>query len=80
MKSDFDPETYHPTIRPVVPFRDNPMGRLIADLQERIIHFRSESMMASNPAEVSRLRAKADTLHYVRAEIILALEEMDDTE
>lgn len=80
MTSKFNSANYHPTIRPVVPFRDNPMGRLIADLQERIIHFRSESMMASNPAEVSRLRAKADTLHYVRAEIILALEEMDDTE
>jgi hypothetical protein len=34
-------------------------------------------MMASDPVEVTRLRAKADTLNYVRAEIILALEEMD---
>jgi hypothetical protein len=77
LKAEFNPETYHPTIRPVFPFQDNSMGRLIADLEARIIRFRSASMMASDPVEVTRLRAKADTLNYVRAEIILALEEMD---
>lgn len=80
MKATFNPENYHPTIRPVVPFQDNSMGRLIADLEERIIHFRAASMSTDDPLEVSRYRAKADTLNYVRAEIILALEEMDDTE
>jgi hypothetical protein len=73
----FHPETYHPTIRPIFPFRDVPMGRLIQDLEERIIHFRAESMIANTDVAISRLRAKADTLHLVRAEIILALEEME---
>jgi hypothetical protein len=80
MGKDFNPDTYHPTIRPVVPFQDNPMGRLIRDLEDRIIHFRAASMMAIDPTEISRLRAKADTLNYVRAEIILALEEMESPE
>lgn len=77
--SDFDPANYRPTIHPVFPFRDDPMGRLIQDLEERIIHFRAESMMATTDVAISRLRAKADTLNLVRAEIILALEEMEST-
>jgi uncharacterized protein (DUF1499 family) len=77
MKAQFNPETYHPIINPVFPFLDDPMGRLIQDLEERIIHFRAESMMATTDVAVSRLRAKADTLHLVRAEIILALEETE---
>lgn len=77
MGKDFNPETYHPTIHPVVPFQDTPMGRLIQDLEERIIHFRAESMAATDSHAISRYRAKADTLHLVRAEIILALEEME---
>jgi hypothetical protein len=80
MTSNFDPETYHLTILPVVPFQDNPMGRLIRDLEDRIIHFRAASMTTTDPHEVSRYRAKADTLDYVRAEIILALEEMDSAD
>ena len=77
MTPEFNPETYHPIIRPVVTFEDTPMGRLIQDLEERIIHFRAESMTATTDVAVSRLRAKADTLHLVRAEIILALEETE---
>lgn len=80
MGKDFNPETYHPTIQPVVAFQDNPLGRLIRDLEERIIHFRAASMTTDDSHEVSRFRAKADTLNYVRAEIILALEEMDSAE
>ena len=79
VNSKFDPENYHPRILPEFPFRDDPMGRLIQDLEERIIHFRAESMMATTDVDVSRLRAKADTLNLVRAEIILALEEMDES-
>lgn len=79
MTSKFDPETYHPTIHPVFPFQDTPMGRLIQDLEERIIYFRAESMTATDSHTISRYRAKADTLNLVRAEIILALEEMEFT-
>ena len=78
MTSQFNPETYHPRILPEFPFRDDPMGRLIQDLEERIIYFRAESMTATDSHTISRYRAKADTLNLVRAEIILALEEMDE--
>ena len=77
MATEFDPKNYHPVIHPIFPAQDTPMGHLIKDLEERIIMFRADSITATTPEMEARYRAKADTLNYVRAEIILALEETE---
>jgi hypothetical protein len=37
-------------------------------------------MAATDPTEVTRLRAKADTLSYARAELMNTLEEMQENQ
>lgn len=54
------------------------MEALFDEWEERIIRFRKESLVTTDKAEESRLRGKADTLTYARAELMNALEEMDE--
>lgn len=51
--------------------------RLIEEWGEQVKEFRRLSLAAEGRAEVSRFRAKADTLHYSRQELMLALEEAE---
>ena len=55
-------------------------GNLIAlmdDWYEQVKEFRRLSLAAEDPVEVTRMRAKADTLRYRQQEILLLIEEMD---
>lgn len=47
--------------------------RLIDDWNEQTKEFRRLSLVSNDPIEVARMRAKADTLHYRRGELIVAL-------
>jgi predicted nucleic acid-binding Zn-ribbon protein len=53
---------------------------LFDEWERRIISFRDNSMAATDPTEVTRLRAKADTLSYARAELMNTLEEMQENQ
>lgn len=46
---------------------------LIDDWDEQTKEFRRLSLVSNDPIEVARMRAKADTLHYRRGELIVAL-------
>lgn len=55
-----------------------PMEDLFDEWERRIIDFRKKSLTAVSKDEVTRFRSKADTLTYARAELMLALEEIDE--
>jgi hypothetical protein len=55
-----------------------PLEHLFDEWEERIIRFRDESLAATDKAEESRLRGKADTLTYARAELMNTLEELEE--
>jgi hypothetical protein len=55
-----------------------PMENLLDEWEERIIRFRKESLVTTDKAEESRLRGKADTLTYARAELMNTLEELNE--
>lgn len=54
------------------------MEALFDEWERRIIDFRDQSLAATDRSEISRLRGKADTLTYARAELMNTLEEMDE--
>lgn len=56
-----------------------PIEHLFDEWEERIIRFRDESLAATDKAEVSWLRGKADTLSYARAELMNTLEELAES-
>lgn len=66
----------------IVPHRveryTGPMEALFDEWERRIIDFRKQSLASSNKDEVSRLRGKADTLTYARAELMNVLEELSE--
>lgn len=53
------------------------LTELTADWAEQVKEFRRLSLEATDPIEQTRMRAKADTLHYRYREIMGLLEEMD---
>lgn len=53
---------------------------LMTEWHDQVKEFRRLSMATEHPVEVTRMRAKADTLDYNRREILLFIEEMDLTE
>lgn len=50
---------------------------LMDEWYEQVKEFRRLSLEADAPIEVTRMRAKADTLRYRQQEILLFIEEMD---
>lgn len=55
-----------------------PLEALFDEWERRIIDFRKQSLAAIDKSEVSRLRGKAHTLAYARAELMNALEELNE--
>lgn len=55
-----------------------PVEALFDEWERRIIDFRKQSLAATDKSEISRLRGKADTLTYARAELMNVLEELDE--
>lgn len=55
-----------------------PLEALFDEWERRIIDFRKQSLSATDKSEVFRLRGKADTLTYARAELMNTLEELDE--
>jgi hypothetical protein len=55
-----------------------PLEALFDEWERRIIDFREQSLAATDKSEVWRLRGKADTLTYARAELMNTLEEMSE--
>lgn len=53
---------------------------LIADWDAQVKEFRRLSLDTNDPSERSRMRAKADTKHYSRQELIRVLEEAEENE
>lgn len=51
---------------------------LIDEWDEQTKDFRKQSLDATDPVEVARMRAKADTLNYRRGQLIVALEWAED--
>lgn len=54
------------------------MEALFDEWERRIIDFREQSLAATDKNEVWRLRGKADTLTYARAELMNTLEELNE--
>lgn len=52
---------------------------LIEAWDEQTKEFRRLSLLSNDPIEIARMRAKADTLHYRRGELIVALEWAEDS-
>lgn len=55
-----------------------PLEALFDEWERRIIDFRKQSLAATDKSEISRLRGKADTLTYARAELMNVLEELSE--
>lgn len=55
-----------------------PLEALFDEWERRIIDFRKQSLAATDKSEISRLRGKADTLTYARAELMNVLEELNE--
>lgn len=53
---------------------------LVEEWDEQVKEFRRLSLAAEDPSERSRMRAKADTKHYSRQELLLILEEAEEDE
>lgn len=53
---------------------------LMDEWYEQVKEFRRLSLEATDPVEVSRMRAKADTLRYRQGELKILVEEMDELE
>lgn len=54
------------------------MEALFDEWERRIIDFREQSLATADKSEEWRLRGKADTLTYARAELMNTLEEMSE--
>ena len=55
-----------------------PLEALFDEWERRIIDFREQSLAATDKGEIWRLRGKADTLTYARAELMNVLEELSE--
>lgn len=51
---------------------------LVNDWEKQVKEFRKLSLDTNDPVQRARMRAKADTLHYRRAELKNALEWVED--
>lgn len=51
---------------------------LIEEWDEQTNEFRRLSLVSNDPIEITRMRAKADTLNYRRGQLIVALEWAED--
>lgn len=54
-----------------------PLEALFDEWERRIITFRKQSLVVTDKSEILRLRGKADTLTYARAELMNTLEELN---
>ena len=54
------------------------MEALFDEWERRILDFRDQSLAATDKSEEWRLRGKADTLTYARAELMNTLEELNE--
>lgn len=55
-----------------------PLEALFDEWERRIIDFRKQSLAATDKSEIFRLRGKADTLTYARAELMNVLGELNE--
>lgn len=51
---------------------------LMDEWYEQVKEFRRLSLEATDPVEISRMRAKADTLRYRQGQLKILIEEMDE--
>lgn len=56
------------------------MKEMASEWHDQVKEFRRLSLEATDPVEVTRMRAKADTLHYSQRELLLVIEQFEEDE